>query len=210
MEVFAMNRAYSLLEIKAFDEDERTIEGIATTPSADRMGDVVEPKGADFKLPLPLLWQHNSDTPIGHVTKAKVTRDGIEIVAKLVRVEEPGALQARLDEAWQSIKSGLVRGLSIGFAPVETSRMEDTGGFRFLKWLWLELSAVTIPANADANITTIKALDAYVLAQQGTEHVGAAPAEPAPAASKKAVRIVRLDDPARVRAEPFVIRKIKR
>ncbi len=45
-------RAYSLLEIKAVNEDERTITGIASTPATDRDGDVVEPKGAVFKLPL--------------------------------------------------------------------------------------------------------------------------------------------------------------
>ena len=34
------DRAYSVLEIKAVSDDERTIEGIATTPSTDRMGDI--------------------------------------------------------------------------------------------------------------------------------------------------------------------------
>jgi hypothetical protein len=53
----------------------------------------------------------------------------------------------------------LVRGLSIGFQPLEHARIEGTYGYRFMKWLWLELSAVTIPANADASIQTIKSLD---------------------------------------------------
>ncbi|MFS2324622.1 hypothetical protein U2P60_04255 [Brucella sp. H1_1004] len=39
-----MNRAYSVLNIRTVNEDERLIEGIASTPSADRMDDVVEPK----------------------------------------------------------------------------------------------------------------------------------------------------------------------
>ena len=53
-----LNRAYSLLEIKQVDEDARIITGWATTPTADRLNDVVEPMGAQFKLPMPLLWQH--------------------------------------------------------------------------------------------------------------------------------------------------------
>ncbi|HET7375515.1 MAG TPA: hypothetical protein VFK30_02340, partial [Anaerolineae bacterium] len=44
-------RAYSILEIKSFDEEQRIIEGVATTPTADRVGDIVRPLGAKFKLP---------------------------------------------------------------------------------------------------------------------------------------------------------------
>jgi HK97 family phage major capsid protein/HK97 family phage prohead protease len=165
----AIHRAYSTFVIKAVDDDEdedkRVISGIATTPSPDRVGDVVEPKGAQFSLPIPLLWQHNSREPIGHVTAAKVTKDGIAITAKLVKINEAGKLKDRLDEAWQSIKSGLVRGLSIGFRSIEHSFMDDTDGIKFSKWDWLELSAVTIPANADASISAIKAADLAVLSE---------------------------------------------
>lgn len=155
-----LKRAYSLLEVKAYDDDERVITGIATTPTPDRIGDIVEPKGAEFKLPLPLLSQHDPSKPIGHVTKAKVTNAGIEITAKLVKPEDdaPPSWAARLNEAWADIKSGLVRGLSIGFKPIEEARIDGTWSYRYLKWLWLELSAVTIPANMEASIETVKSL----------------------------------------------------
>ena len=78
-----MNRAYSFITIKSVDEDERVIEGIASTPSPDRMGDIVNPMGAKFELPLPLLWQHDHASPIGHVVEAKATKDGITFKAKL-------------------------------------------------------------------------------------------------------------------------------
>jgi HK97 family phage major capsid protein/HK97 family phage prohead protease len=163
-----MNRAYSLLEIKAVDDDARVITGIATTPSPDRMDDVVEPKGAQFKLPIPFLWQHNHDQPVGHVTKATVTAAGIEVTVELAKVDEPGALKDRLDEAWQSIKAKLVRGLSIGFSPIESANIDGSWGRRFLKWEWLELSAVTVPANSDASIQTIKSIDREQRAATGT------------------------------------------
>lgn len=162
-----MNRAHSVFEMRAFDSDTREIEGIATTPTPDRYGDIVEPKGAEFKLPIPLLWQHNSAEPIGHVTKAKVTKDGIEITAKLQKLDEPQTLKDRLDEAWASIKSGLVRGLSIGFRPLEESRLDDTYSFRFLRWEWLELSAVTVPANSETSISIVRSLDRSALAASG-------------------------------------------
>lgn len=164
-----MNRAYAVLEWKSVDDDKRILEGIATTPTPDRLGDIVEPKGAEFQLPIPLLWQHQSDQPIGEVFEAKVTKDGIRVKARIVKVEEPGNLKDRVDEAWQSIKLGLVKGLSIGFKAIEVSRIEETFAVRFIKWLWLELSAVTIPANGDATITAIKSIDAALLAASGNK-----------------------------------------
>lgn len=150
-----MNRAYSLLTIKSVDDDARVITGIASTPTPDRMGDIVEPAGAQFKLPIPLLYQHNSRQPIGQVTTAKVTKNGIEVTARIAK----NLGIPFIDEAWTLIKSGLVRGLSIGFTALESARIKDTFSEHFLQWEWLELSAVTIPANAEANIQTIKMLD---------------------------------------------------
>lgn len=154
-----MNRAYSVLEMKGIDDERRILTGIASTPTPDRMDDIVEPKGAVFKLPLPFLWQHRHDAPIGHVTKATVKATGIEVEIKLVKLDEPGTLKDRADEAWQSIALGLVRGLSIGFAPIESANIDGTWGRRFMKWDWLELSAVTVPANSEATIQTIKSID---------------------------------------------------
>jgi HK97 family phage major capsid protein/HK97 family phage prohead protease len=178
-----MNRAYSVITLKSIDEESRTFTGIATTPTPDRMQDVVEPTGAKFSLPIALLWQHDSKQPIGHVTAAKVGKDGITVTAKLASIAEPGKLKDRLDEAWQSLKSGLVRGLSIGFRGIETQDIKDTWGIRFVKWDWLELSAVTIPANADCSITSIKAVDTAARAALGLTRDGPAGPDPLPGAS---------------------------
>jgi HK97 family phage major capsid protein/HK97 family phage prohead protease len=159
-----LQRAYSVLTVKSVDDDLRIIEGVASTPSPDRMGDVVDPKGVTFKTPLPLLWQHKADQPIGHVLSAKVTADGIAIRAQIAKGVLP-----RIDEAWALIKSGLVRGLSIGFRATEDPEpIKGSWGFKFTKWEWLELSAVTIPANSDASIQTIKSIAEHDLAASGT------------------------------------------
>lgn len=169
MEVKDVNRVYSTMVIKAVDESKREITGIASTPGTDRVGDIVEPSGAEFILPVPLLWQHDHSSPIGNVTQAKVTSKGIEIKAALVKptADMPSQMFARLEEAWQSIKTGLVRGLSIGFSAIEYSLMEQ--GVRYLRWNWHELSAVTIPANAEATITAIKSMDETQRAASGTK-----------------------------------------
>src|SRR5690606_3676232 len=137
-----------------------------------RMSDVVEPMGAVFKLPMPLLWQHNADKPVGNVRFAKPTKDGIPYVATLPKVKEAGALKDRIDEAVQSIKYRLVAAVSIGFRAMKDGvEPLKSGGLRFTKWEWMELSLVTIPANADATITSIKSLDAALLASSGRKVV---------------------------------------
>jgi HK97 family phage prohead protease len=177
--------AYSQLEIKAMDDTggKRTFIGLATTPTPDRSGDIVEPKGAEFHLPVPLLWQHDSRSPIGWVRKAKVTDAGIEVECEIAAAPEPGVLKDRLDEAWQSLKLKLVGGLSIGFKPLESNRIGESYSYRFVKWLWLELSAVTIPANGDCSIQAIKSADQAIRRAAS----GARPVirldKPAPAAS---------------------------
>lgn len=161
-----MKRAYSLLTVKTVNEDQRVIRGTATTPSPDRMGDIVEPLGIKFKNPLPLLHQHNSKTPVGTVKFDKPTKDGIDFEARLPQVVEPGPLKDRVDTAWGEVKLGLVRGVSIGFRAIEFSFMDD-GGVRFLESEVLELSLVTIPANQDATIQVVRSADTDQLAASG-------------------------------------------
>lgn len=155
-------RAYSVLETKNMNEDEDKfyIEGIASTPSPDRMNDIVEPMGAKFKTPMPLLWQHDHSQPVGSVTFASPTKKGIPFKAEIPKIKEAGTLKERLDEAIQSIKYKLVTAVSIGFRPIEDAyEYMENGGIRFKEWEWYELSAVTIPANSEAVITAIKSVD---------------------------------------------------
>ncbi len=161
------NRAYSLIHVKSVVEDQHIIEGIASTPSTDRMGDVIELDGMSFKTPMPLLYQHNSKQPIGQVLNLKKTANGLAMKAKIAA----GMGIGFIDEAWALIKAGLVPGLSIGFRSVEEAFNKETGGFHFLKTEIFEVSAVTIPANAEANILTVKSIDAAVLAALGTKGI---------------------------------------
>jgi len=161
-------RAYGLLELKSVDDERREISGLATSIAADRMNDVVVPEGAAFKLPLPLLSQHDSTKPIGEVYEAEVSGKGIRIKA---RIPKDTGLEY-VETAWRQLKSRLVRGLSIGFRslkhePIDAERPWD--GYKFLEWEWLELSAVTIPANAQATIQSIKTFDGVTPAATGTK-----------------------------------------
>lgn len=145
----------------------------------------MDPKGAQFRLPMPLLWQHNQERPIGQVFSARVTPQGIEIKASIAKIQEPGPLKDFIDMSWQSLKAGLVRGLSIGWRLIDFKR--TTEGFRHvLKWMWMETSAVTIPANANATIQLIKSLD-IGLPAPGTES-DVTPEQPAGVSAHRTVK----------------------
>ncbi len=178
-----MNRAFALLDVKSFAQsgDVVTVEGIASTPTADRMDDIVEPMGARFKTPMPFMLHHDASLPVGNVTFARPTEKGIPFRAELPIVKEPGVVQDRVNEAIHSLKYKLIGAVSIGFAPVQgTIERLKNGGLRFKEWNWLELSMVTIPANPDAVITGVKSFDNEVRAALGRK---ASRSHPPPGAS---------------------------
>lgn len=143
--------------LKGVSEDLRQITGIASTATMDRHGEILDIATARFRPEVPLIWQHQQSMPaIGH---AQLFKDGnaIRFVAQFAKLTEPGLLKERADLAWQSVKSGLVRFVSVG----------AMGGRRFVRkdgppllvdMEVVELSPVTIPANAEATIDTVKVL----------------------------------------------------
>lgn len=184
-----MTRAYSVLKIKAVNEGARTVKGMATTPSVDRAGDIIDPRGVRFVNPLPFLWQHRHDQPIGTCEFGLPTANGIPFTATIAAPTAPGVLKDRCDEAWQSIELGLVRAVSIGFRPVEYSYIEG-GGIRYSETEVFELSAVTIPAQADATMAAIKSADAMA---KKAKHVGRiVKVDPKPSGAPTRPRVVKL------------------
>jgi phage head maturation protease len=93
-----------------------------------------------------------------------------------------------VDEAIQSIKYRLVAAVSIGFSSVEgqIERLKG-GGLRFLEWNWHELSLVTIPANADATIQSVKQFDTEQRAATGHTLKGGIPLSPRQGKEPKAL-----------------------
>lgn len=202
-----MNRAYSLIETKALDEGRRVFRGTATTPEPDRVMDTINPMGARFKNPLVLLHQHRHDAPIGTMKFSAPTKAGIEFEAEIPVITEPGPLKDRVDTAWGEIASGLVRAVSIGFRPLKYAFMDD-GGIEFQEIEIYELSTVSIPANPDAVISQVKSIDRGLRDALGLPTDDTIQPPTKRAASGKALPVVKLGGTARVRAKPFVIRKI--
>ena len=141
--------------------DKRILRGTATTNDIDLAGDIVEPRGAEYRLPLPLLAHHRHDRPIGHVIEAKMHARGIDVTCEVAS----GIADA--DSIWEQIEANLINGFSIGFLGVQGEPMQN-GGTRWTKWRWIELSAVTIPCNDFARITATRAAHPGAIALTGS------------------------------------------
>lgn len=134
---------------KFISNGKRTVRGLASSISVDRMGDIVEPRGGSWRLPIPLLWQHSQKDPIGWVRSIEVRKDGLWIEAEIAEGF------SRADETWQMVQAGLLDSFSIGFRALKSEPLPG-GGLRFTSWELLEVSVVSVPANPDAKISGSK------------------------------------------------------
>jgi len=151
-------RAFTL-SLKATGDD-GTIEGYGSVFGVRDNWDDIIAKGAfaaslaDHKaagtMPA-MLWQHESDEPIGVWTEMKEDAKGLYIKGQLVLETMRGK------EAHALLKAGALNGLSIGFMSKQWSYDTETD-IRTLTEvdLW-EVSLVTFPANEKARITNVKA-----------------------------------------------------
>ncbi|TIL84088.1 MAG: HK97 family phage prohead protease [Mesorhizobium sp.] len=139
-------------ETKFLAGDAGEIEGLAwpfATP--DRVGDVIE-KGAfaSAALPLPMLFGHDADDPVGAWTEAIEAPEGLRLKGRLLVGEV-----RRADEVRSLVRAGAVRGLSIGF--ITKKAMPRKGGGRTITNLeLLEASLVAIPMHPGARVTSAK------------------------------------------------------
>jgi len=169
-------RFYSTIVTKSprtESDGRRTFKGVASTPTVDMAGDIVEPKGAKFTLPIPLLKHHDHEHQVGWVTKAKVTKRGIEFEAE-IPAEVGDELRQRVDLAWQEIEAGFLRGVSIGARVNDYEPIER--GIRVTEWDWYELSLVTIGMNPDAVRRAFKSLHRKPVAATGLKRLARASA----------------------------------
>lgn len=160
----ALEIAHARLEVKAADGGDApaglTITGIATTPTPDRQGHTLDPLGVTVTNPIALLLYHDQTAPIGSATLGPATLAGIPFTAFIPTISEAGRLKDRTDEARQLIKSGIVRGISIGFRVLEGGLERLKSGLVKLTRVEIcELSLVPVPANSEAGVLAIKACD---------------------------------------------------
>ncbi len=128
---------------------DRQIRAVASTAKKDRQGDIVEPHGCvldNWKANPVVLLQHDPNVPVG-TGRVEIVNNRVEVV---ITFADPG-ISAKADEVCGLAKNGIVRGVSIGFQSIASEPLPD-GGLRFTKWDLLEISMVSVPANAEALI----------------------------------------------------------
>ena len=97
-----------------------------------------------------LLWQHDVCEPIGYFTTVKEDNHGLYVEGYLHQEVQKGR------EAYALLKSGAVKGLSIGYK-VRDYSVDHKSGIRIINDLDLyEISLVTFPANEMAKVTEVK------------------------------------------------------
>lgn len=153
-----MDNGQIVLEIKSLSED-GSFTGIASVYGVeDSYGDIIE-KGAFTKTiqensEIPLLWQHDDSEVIGKGTVSE--QSGKVMIAAQLDMEDPTA-----QKAYRKIKNKLVKGLSIGFQSIKRTFGEENGKYirRIQELKLMEVSIVTFPALAQAQITSVKSTD---------------------------------------------------
>ena len=152
-----------LLEIKAL-KDSGEFEGYGSTfgGEPDAYGDVIAPGAyADSlashtaKGTMPkLFWQHNPSEPIGKWLGASEDGHGLLLKGKLNMDVQRGR------EAYSLLKAGDIDGLSIGYRIKEYSVDTESGVWTLEKLDLIEVSVVSVGANENAVVSSVKAAKA--------------------------------------------------
>ena len=101
--------------------------------------------------PLPALWQHNADQPIGGYSQLAEDDRGLKVRNFLMVNELPLAKQAHA-----LMQRRIVKGLSIGYYVLADSYDEKERVRTLTKLDLQEISIVTFPANVEAQIDAVK------------------------------------------------------
>ena len=102
--------------------------------------------------PLPMLWQHKSDQPIGGYTALSEDARGLKVTGFLLKDEVQQAA-----EAYALMKARIVKGLSIGYYVLADSYNEKDNVRSLITLDLREISPVTFPANQEAQVDNVKA-----------------------------------------------------
>lgn len=118
--------------------------------------DTLQAWEAKDRLP-PVLWQHNSDAPIGAYTEMHEDATGLYVEGKLLIKSVQQAA-----EAYALLEAKAINGMSIGFnIPDDPDAMEYDAPHGIMKIkiidLW-ECSIVTFPANTSATVNELKTI----------------------------------------------------
>jgi HK97 family phage prohead protease len=139
------------------DDGSVNIRGLASTNSLDRTGDVINHDAwtkseglAGFQQNPIILFNHNYNKPIGRATSIEVSKEGLELGAKISK---------SAGEIKDLIKDGVLGAFSVGFRVKDAEYKEETDGFEIKDAELFEVSVVSVPANQTAMFSLAKSFD---------------------------------------------------
>ena len=100
-----------------------------------------------------MLWQHNSDEPLGVFTSMEEDDIGLKLTGQIAMKTQRGA------EAYELMKMKAISGLSIGFIPEVEEWNKETGIITLTQVDLWETSLVTFPANDEARVQDVKSIE---------------------------------------------------
>ncbi len=145
-----MDQLFGTIELRSVNDELRRFTGIANTAALDSHGTIIDPAGARFSLPMPLLFMHDQLTPVGEIDAARLIDGKWHVEGTIRNVSDAGFVKDITDRAWHNVKHLLMRGLSVGFKPLKVQ------GNRVIEWMWRELSIVTLPSNTETSILSVR------------------------------------------------------
>ncbi|CAN7612756.1 HK97 family phage prohead protease [Caballeronia sp. LjRoot34] len=105
---------------------------------------------------LPVLWQHDSATPIGSWLALSEDDKGLLGDGDLWLDDAPNA-----KIAYRGMKAKAITGLSIGYYTISSDYNEKTGVVTLNELDLVEISIVTNPANSSARVEAVKSVIAH-------------------------------------------------
>ena len=139
------------------DDGSVMIRGMASTDHSDRAGDVIAAeawtKGGleNFKNNPVILFNHDYDKPIGRATGVNVTKNGLELEAKISK-SAPAAV-------CELVKDGVLGAFSVGFKVKDADYLKETDGLMIKDAELFEVSVVSVPCNQAATFSLAKSFD---------------------------------------------------
>lgn len=194
-----MSMMKKLINVAVRELGDRVLEIAGSTEDVDRMGDIIRASGwklGPFKKNPVFMWGHDySQPPIGRALKVWVDN---ETNMLMFNIEFAGPeVYEFADTIYRLYKEGFMHATSVGFIPLEWEGKSEEEpypkweGNVFTKQELLELSAVPVPANANALVTardggliTIKEFEAVT-----REETAEPEAEPEPEPEAEAVTL---------------------
>lgn len=146
-------------EVRKVATEDRTYWFTASTPSRDRMGDIIVSEGwrtQDFlKTGGPILWGHDYySLPIGRGKEVAVSPNGLDIKVEF----QPSDLNPFAGQVERLVEGGWIRTGSVGFQvykrePLNADDLKQRPEMKWGERLYgdlLEFSIVPVPANPEA------------------------------------------------------------